>query len=39
MNKLLIATFLVTLFTNSSVMVEEKNTNPEAEWLYLFYGE
>ena len=39
MNKLLIATFLVTLFTNSSVMVEEKNTNPEAEWQSLFDGE
>ena len=39
MNKLLIATFLVTLFTNSLVLVEEKNTNPEAEWQSLFDGE
>jgi len=39
MNKLLIATFLVTLFTSSSVLVEEKNTNPEAEWQSLFDGE
>ncbi|MDA8657567.1 DUF1080 domain-containing protein [Flavobacteriaceae bacterium] len=39
MNKLLIATFLVTLFTSSSVPVEEKNTNPEAEWQSLFDGE
>ena len=39
MNRLLIATFLVTLFTSSSVLVEEKNTNPEAEWQSLFDGE
>ena len=39
MNKLLIATFLVTLFTSSSVLVEEKNINPEAEWQSLFDGE
>jgi len=39
MNKLLIATFLMTLFTSSSVLVEEKNTNPEAEWQSLFDGE
>ena len=39
MNKLLIATFLVTLFTSSLVLVEEKNTNPEAEWQSLFDGE
>lgn len=39
MNKLLIATLLVTLFTSSSVLVKEKNTNPKAEWQSLFDGE
>ena len=30
MNKLLIATFLVTLFTNSLVLVEEKKYKPRS---------